>query len=337
MMRKGLGALFSLLALLAAGVAIVLVLDRLQLRPRTDDGYLAADVVHMAPDVSGRIVRLDVQNNRYVRAGDELFAIDPEPFKYSYDAAAARLASLHAQYDIETRQVASQNSRAAAAAKTVQSNAAERVLARSTLSRLEPLGAQGFVSREQVDQARTALRTASAGLAASRSEADAAQQAVTDTQPLLAQIKQAEAELATAGRNLRLTVVRAPCDGQITALEVAAGEYASEGRAVFTIIDTDRWYAIGNFRETNLSGLRPGQPATVWVLGFGAQVVTGHVDGLNGGVVPDEGSVAGGLPSVPRSLEWVRIAQRFPVRILLDHPPPPLMRIGATASIMIDR
>ncbi len=336
-MRRGLGVLISLLALLSAAIAIVLVINRLELRPRTDDGYLAADLVHMAPDVSGRIVRLDVENNRHVRAGDELFVIDPEPFRYARDAASARLASLRAQYDIDTRQVASENARAAAAAATVQSEAATLALARSTLSRLEPLGGQGFVTREQVDQARTNVRTGVAGLASSRADALAALQAVTDTAPLLAQIKEAEADLATAARNLRLTVVRAPCDGQITGLGVAAGEYATTGQPVFTIIDTDRWYAIGNFRETNLAGLHPGQHATVWVLGFGARAVSGHVDSLNGGVVPDEGSVSNGLPDVPRSLEWVRIAQRFPVRILLDNPPPALMRIGATASIMIDR
>ncbi len=336
-MRKGFGVLVSLLALLAAAVAVVLVVNRLELRPRTDDGYLTADIVHLAPDVSGRIIRLDVANNRTVRTGDELFAIDPEPFRYARDAASAKLVSLQAQLEIQTRQVASENDRAAAARTVVQSNAATLALARSTLGRLAPLGGQGFVTHEQVDQARTNVQTAVAGLASSRSEAEAAQQAVTDTAPLLAEIKEAEADLASAERNLRLTVVRAPCDGQITALGIAAGEYATTGQPVFTIIDTDHWFAVGNFRETNLAGLRPGQRATVWVLGFGAQAVSGHVDSLNGGVVPDEGAVSNGLPDVPRSLEWVRIAQRFPVRVLLDHPPPDLMRIGATASIMIDR
>ncbi|MBE7211861.1 MAG: HlyD family efflux transporter periplasmic adaptor subunit [Gluconacetobacter diazotrophicus] len=337
-MRRGLGVLLSLIALLAAAVAVVLVVNRLEFRPRTNDGYLAADIVHMAPEVSGRIVKLDVQNNRYVSRGDELFVIDPEPFQYAYDAASARLASLRAQLDIDTRQVASQNARAAAAKSNTRASAAQLSLAQTTLNRLEPLGAQGFVTREQVDQARTAVRTANAGLSSSENDTVAAQQAVTDTKPLQADIKQAEAQLATAARNLRLTVVRAPCDGQITALNIARGEFATEGKPVFTIIDTDRWYAIGNFRETNLSGIHPGQHATVWVLGFGATAVSGHVDSLNGGVVPDEGTVGGdGLPDVPRSLEWVRIAQRFPVRILLDNPPPALMRIGATASIMIDR
>ena len=336
-MRKGLGVLVSLLALLAAAIAVVLVVNRLEQRPRTDDGYITADIVHLAPDVGGRIIRLDVANNRMVRTGDELFVIDPEPFRYARDAASARLDSLRAQLAIQTRQIASQNARAAAAGTAVQSNAATLALARSTLTRLAPLGGQGFVTREQVDQARTSVQTATAALASSRSEAEAAREAVTDTAPLLAQIREAAADLDTAERNLRLTVVRAPCDGQITALGITAGEYATTGQPVFTIIDTDRWYAVANFRETNLAGLRPGQPATVWVLGFRAQAVAGHVDSLGGGVVPDEGAVSDGLPDVPRSLEWVRIAQRFPVRILLDAPPPALMRIGATASIMISR
>ena len=335
-MRKGLGVLLSLCVLLGLAVLVILTIDRLEHRPRTNDGYLAADIVHMAPEVSGRITQLPVANNRFVRRDDVLFVIDPEPFRYRRDAAVAKLRGLQAQLAIDTRQVASQGSKAAGASSSTQSAAAELALAQTTLRRLEPLGARGFVSAQSVDQARASLRSAQASYQSSLDQARSAQQAISGTAPLEQEIAGAEADLATAERDLRLTVVRAPCSGQITALTTAAGEYATAGAPVFTIIDTEHWYAIGNFRETNLAGLRPGQHATVYVLGWDA-ALPGHVDSIGGGVVPDEGSLSGGLPEVPRSLEWVRIAQRFPVRVLLDGPPPALMHIGATAAILIDR
>ena len=118
---------------------------------------------------------------------------------------------------------------------------------------------------------------------------------------------------------------------------ITEGEYAAVGKPVFTIINTERWFAIANFRETNLGGLQVGQAATIYMVGFDNQVVHGTIESFGGGVAPDEGSDFGGLPHVPRTLSWVRIAQRFPVRIVLRDPPPPLMRIGATAIVVVDR
>jgi membrane fusion protein, multidrug efflux system len=146
-----------------------------------------------------------------------------------------------------------------------------------------------------------------------------------------------KAALGLAQRDLRLTIVRAPCDGRITALDTAAGEFATVGVPLFTIIDTEHWYAVGNFRETDLAGILPGQKALVYVMMAPDQPVNGTVESLGWGVEPDEGTTFGGLPNVPRSLNWVRIAQRFPVRILLQSPPMMLMRVGASASIVIDR
>ncbi len=335
--RKPIGVMISVAILIAVTILIVLAATRLDTRPRTNDAYLEADIVHMAPDVSGRITRLDVQDNQYVRRGDELFVIDQEPFRDHVAQAKAELQSVQAQLSVDIGQVASQVSKAKAAATTIKSASAQLALANTTVTRLSPLGARGYVTTEKVDEARTTARTAQVSLQTARDEARAAAEAVTSINSLEAQVAAAQAELALAERNLRLTVVRSPCDGQVTSLSVAAGEYATTGTAVFTIIDTERWWAVGNFRETDLSGLRPGLGATVFVLGFGGTAVRGVVDSIGGGVSPDEGGTSGGLPAVPRSLDWVLIAQRFPVRVLLGRPPAPLMRIGATVVVLIDR
>ncbi len=335
--RKALGVLVSLLALAGVLVTGVLATRRIDQRPRTDDAYLQADLVHMAPDVSGRIVELDVRDNQAVHKGDVLFRVDPDPYRMRADQARAAVRGLEAKLALTADEVAAQTSKADAAASGIDTAEAQRALATSTLARMEPLLGHGFVTAQQVDQARTARRTAQLGLQQARLQADEARQAITNTKPTEAELEGARATLALAERDLNKTVVRAPCDGRITALDIAAGEFAAAGHPLFTIIDTEHWYAIGNFRETDLAGIEPGQRATVYVMAQPRRPVPGKVDSLGWGVASDVSATFGGLPHVERTLNWVRIAARFPVRILLDAPPDDLMRYGATAVIVIEK
>src|SRR5215468_11974052 len=113
--RKALGVLVSLLALAGLVVTGVLATRRIDLRPRTDDAYLQADLVHLAPDVSGRIVELDVRDNQAVRKGDVLFRIDPDPYRMRVDQARATVQGLEAKLGLTADQVAAQTSKADAA------------------------------------------------------------------------------------------------------------------------------------------------------------------------------------------------------------------------------
>jgi membrane fusion protein, multidrug efflux system len=335
--RKGLGVLVSLAAFAAVILLAVLTIRRMDLRPRTDDAYLQADIVHLAPDVSGRIVELDVRDNQTVHRDQVLFRIDPVPFQLRVDQAQATVLSLAAKLSVTADQVAAQTSNADTANRGIASAEAQLKLASSTLARMEPLLPRGYVTAEQVDQARTAKRTAEIALQQARLQAQSAREGISSTKPVAEELEAAKATLALAERDLQKTVVRSPCDGQITALDIATGEFAITGKPLFTIIDTEHWYAVGNFRETDLTGIKPGQHALVYVMQAPQTPVKGVVDSLGGGVAPDEGATFLGLPHVPRSLNWVRIAQRFPVRILLNNPPEPLMRIGASVAIVIER
>src|SRR5262244_941510 len=335
--RKALGILVSLIALVGVVATVVLATRRIDQRPGTDDAYLQADLVHLAPDVSGRIVELNVRDNQKVHKGDVLFRIDPEPYQMRVDQARAAVQGLEAKLDLTNDQVAAQSSKADAAKRCIGSAEAQRSFASSTLGRMEPLLGRGFVTAQQVDQARTAQRTAQIALQQARLQADEARQAITNTKPIEAELEGARATLALAERDLNKTVVRAPCDGRITALDIAAGEFAVTGHTLFTIIDTEHWYAIGNFRETDLAGMEPGQRATVYVMAQPNRAVRGVVDSLGWGVASDVSATVGGLPHVERTLNWVRIAARFPVRILLDTPPDDLMRYGATAVVVIEK
>src|ERR1700758_212220 len=337
LVRKAMGVLVSVAAFAAAISLAALTIWRGDVRPRTDDAYLQADIVHMAPDVSGRIVELDVRDNQAVRKGDVLFRIDPDPYRMRADQARAAVQGLEAKLDLTADQVAAQTSKADAAARGIGSAEAQRALASSTLGRLQPLLGQGFVTAQQVDQLRTAQRTAQIALQQAQLQADEARQAITNTKPTEAELEGARATLALAERDLNKTVVRAPCDGRITALDIAAGEFAATGHPLFTVIDTEHWYAIGNFRETDLVGIEPGQRATVYVMAQRIRPVPGKVDSLGWGVASGVSATFGGLPHVESTLNWVRIAARFPVRILLEAPPAELMRYGATVVIVINK
>ena len=332
--RVWIGRLIAAASIIAAIVIGAYTLERLSQQPRTNDGYLFADRAGLAPDVSGRIVSLNVRDNHRVSKGDLLLQIDPEPFELHLRQARAQVAALQAQIDLTTRQVASQTSGADAATTQIGRARAQLALASDTLARLEPMLGKGYVTQQQVDEARTSKRTAEVSLAAVIQQADQARQAIGDTFSLQAQLAGAEAAVALAERDVRNAALRAPFDGLIVGLEIAEGEYAVTGHPLFTLIKTDKWYAVGDFRETELPEIRIGDPATVWLMGEHKRALTGHVESLGWGVRPDNAG-GPGLPPVERTLNWVIVAQRFPVRILLDDPPPDVMRIGATVSIVV--
>ncbi len=334
-MKKRIGRLFAGATVLLLVATAVLVALRLDSRPRTDEAFIEADVIHLAPEVSGRITALPVRNNQKVQAGDVLFVIDPEPFELKKNAATAQSRALEARIDDALSQVASQVSKADAATTGIGNARAQLAQASSTLARLEPLLGKGFVTAEQVDQARTARDKARIALDESIQQAQAARQAVSSVRPLEEQLAASRASEALAQRDLEKSVVRAPFNGKIIGLNVAVGEYASTGHPIFTLIDTGRWYAVANFRETEIFGMAPGTAATVYLMADPKRALTGHVDSVGWGVTPDDASLVNGIPRVVKTLDWVKLAQRFPVRILLDHPPEETMRIGASAVVVV--
>jgi multidrug efflux system membrane fusion protein len=329
-----LGRLIAVLAVVAALALAgwtVYVLDR---RPRTHDAHLFAYSAGMAPDVSGRIVALHVTNNQRVKRGDPLVDIDPEPFELRVRQARAQVAALKAQIGLTGRQVASQKSGADAAATQINHARAQLELAQDTLQRLEPLLGKGYVTKQQVDEARTNERNAAVALTATTQQAHQARQAVGDTDSLIAQLAGAEAAQALAERDLRLATMRAPYDGLVVGLQIAEGAYAAIGQPLFTLIKSNQWYAIADFRETEVPHIGVGDPATVWVMGSDDQPIRGHVESLGAGVQPEDGG-GPGLPAVGRTINWVVVAQRFPAWVRLEDPPPQLMRIGATVSVRV--
>lgn len=325
-----------LLALLAL-VVLIFVIWRVDSKPATDDAYVSADTIDVVPEVSGRIVELAVVDNQRVKQGDLLFRIDPRPYEASLAKAEASLAALDKQIMLTQRSVDAQKFAASSVEATVAKARAAAKQASDTLKRTEPLLAQGFVSAEDVDRARTAQRASEADLNAVLLQAQQAASAVSGVDALVAQRVAVEADIALTKLHLEMATVRAPFDGRVVSLKTSIGQFASAMKPIFTLIDTRRWYVIANFRETELKNIHAGTPATLRLMSDSGKTFSGKVDSIGFGVLPDDGGIVlGGLPRVSRSINWVRVAQRFPVKIMVDKPDAGLFRIGASAVASLE-
>jgi multidrug efflux system membrane fusion protein len=328
------GKVIAAASIIIALVLCVLVVFALDRRPRTHDARLFAFSAAMASEINGRIVRVYVANDQPVTRGSPLILIDPAPYEMQLRQARAQVAALKAQIGLTGRQVESQNSGALAADSQVQRAVEQLKYAQDTRQRLEPLVSPGFVTQQQLDEARTNESSALAALHAITKDAKQAHQAVGDTLSLEAQLEGAEATEALAARNLDLTTLRAPFDGVVVGLQIAEGTFATSGRPLFSLIKSDAWYAIADFRETELPRIAVGDQATVWTMADSGRAIGGRVESLGSGVQSTDQD-GPGLPQVGRDLDWVVVAQRFPVWVHLDHPPPEAMHVGMTASVKV--
>ena len=244
---------------------------------------------------------------------------------------------------------------------------AEWTYADDNLHRIEPLLVKQFVTVDQVDRARTSqialaqglkqaesrLLLAKAGLQSAlaqeqRSKAmvrqsiaghEQAQHAVTTLEALVNQRGARASAIETARYNLNNCRVYAPFNARVTNLTISQGAYAHVGQQIFTLIDARTWWAIGNFREGQLSHIAPGMHADVYVLSQPNRRFSGVVDSIGFGVTPDADVVGRleptGLPDVTRNLSWVHLASRFPVRVRIENAPPDLLRVSESAVVAI--
>jgi membrane fusion protein, multidrug efflux system len=332
------------LLILALGLAIPILAIVLSLaawnfnerHPRTDDAVARANLIGIAPRVSGPIIKVNVRDNQSVRSGDLLFAIDPADFQLAVDRAQAALAALDQQIEIAKSQDAQLKFQVKAADAAVQQATVMRDQDADTLRRLEPLLPKNFATQDQVNQARTKVAAADAELAQANEKLNQARVAVSSLATLQAQRPGAVATLGTAQLELSYTRIYAPFDGQVIGLNISEGAYAHAGVEVFAFLDSRKWYVLANFRERELQNISPGMKAEIYLLSNPDRRFQGTVQGISPAVQSQEDNVEiKGLPFVKRDLNWVRIAQRFPVRIEIEDPDPAVFRMGTTAVTTI--
>ncbi|HBK4617365.1 TPA: HlyD family secretion protein [Klebsiella michiganensis] len=294
---KKLKYLSTLLVAALAIIAAWLVWNYNTQSPWTRDGKVRAEQVGVTPQVSGSILQLNVRDNQLVKAGDVLFRIDDTPYKIALLNARAQLAKAKAEV---------------ARAQAEQKKAASDASRRRHLS-------QNFISAEDLENANTALNTATTNLEAAK-----------------AVVGVAQATLDHAQWQLTQTEIKAPVDGWVTNLSTRVGDYAAVGHPVFALVDSRSFYVVGYFEETKLRNIRPGDSAQI-ILYSSKQKLQGHVSSIGRAIV-DQSVESGGdlVANIKPNIPWVRLAQRVPVRIEFDHLPPDTILVsGTTCTVAI--
>lgn len=263
-------------------IALKYLWERYEIDPWTRDGRIRADVVQIAPDVSGLVTDVFIHDNQTVRKGQPLFVIDLPRFQLAMRQAEAALASQQALVDEATLED----------------------------TRNHKLG--NLVSTEILQQGAAKLAQAQAALA------------------------QASVARDIAKLNLDRTTVVASVNGVLTNVELRPGDYATAGRPVFALIDSDSLHIDGYFEETKLPRIHVGDRVSVLIMGE-PKLLYGHVQSIAGGIEDRErGPSANLLPNVSPTFNWVRLAQRVPVRVVLDQPPADVQLIaGRTATVSV--
>jgi membrane fusion protein (multidrug efflux system) len=318
----------------------------------TDDAFIDGNIVQLAPQVAGLVAELRIDDNQVVRKGDLLLAIDPRDFEAQVAAAKAALDMAMAQREaaaaslalIKVSSGASLNEATSAVEQAghavevskaqVAANRAAAARAAADLARDEELIRAGNVSRQRLDQSRADAQTTRAQMLAAESsvavsealaqqaearleDARSAPQKIAVAEAQLrngdAQIAQAQANLHQAEINLAYTKIFAPQDGRITRKAVQLGDLVQKNQVIASLVAGMPWVS-ANFKETQLTRVRPGQPVEIKVDAYPGQSYHGHVDSVQQGT----GARFSLLPPENATGNFVKVVQRVPVKIVFD-------------------
>jgi len=297
----------------------------------TDDAYVEAGRVDVSANISGRVISIAVHDNALVRKGDVLFTFDERPWRIKEEAAEARLAAARLQV-------------AGLKATYLQRKADEKAAAdtllyeQKELKRQQSLAAEGISSARQLDEQRHALDAAQQGLTAAKQQTAQAfadlggePDAPIDSHP---QVQEAKAALDDAQLNLSYTTVKAPIDGVVSKVEqLQVGDYVNAAQPLFALVSQNNMWVEANFKETDLTYMRPGQEASFVVDAFPGAEFKGKVESTS----PGTGSSFSLLPPENSSGNWVKVVQRVPVRISIEgeHADLPLAA-GMSVNVEVD-
>ncbi|WP_191923677.1 multidrug efflux MFS transporter periplasmic adaptor subunit EmrA [Pantoea agglomerans] len=319
-------ALIFVLIGIAWGVYWFLVLRHFQ---ETDDAYVAGNQVQVMAQVSGSVNKVWFEDTDFVKKGDVLVSLDKTDAEQAFEKAQTALATSVRQ----THQLMI-NGKQYQASITLQQTALAQ--AQADLKRREPLGAANLIGREELQHARDAVATAKAQLDVAIQQYNANQAMILNTslenQPA---VQQSATELRDAWLALQRTEIRSPMDGFVSRRSVQVGSQISTSTPLLAVVPATNLWVDANFKETQLAGVRIGQPVTVVADIYGDEVVyQGKVAGLDMGT----GSAFSLLPAQNATGNWIKVVQRLPVRIELNqediarHP----LRIGLSTLVKID-
>ena len=316
-----------ILLVIAALVAYYVLSDRYT--PFTTDAYVQAYVIQVAPRVEGQVVRVYVQENQAVSKGELLFEIDARPFEH-------RTALLEAKRVEAVQQVAQLETDLSFAKADEARLVAEESYAQTVHEQEKEIYKQEATTDRKYVEAVQKYKAAQAARQQGEAQVRKAEQALAarigEEHALVAEV---EAQLAEARLNLEWTRIYAPANGYVTNVQLREGSYVHVGAPVLTCIDGDQWWVVTNFRENSLENIRPGQRVGLTFNTYPGRIFPGVVESVGWGVDQGQGAPSGSLPAIPEPQNWIRLAQRFQVRITPQLPPGHPLRVGATASVAV--
>jgi membrane fusion protein, multidrug efflux system len=305
----------------------------------TDDAFTDGRAITIAPQVAGEVVSLDVDDNQFVKQGQALIHIDPRQYKNSRDQAEGVLATAKAQYAGQqlAAEIAKKNFPALLEQAKAQLESAKASFTKAQADYDRQISLQRPATTQQdVDQAATALWQAEAQV--KLAEAQVKQnspvpqqigQTEAQVRQLKGQIEQAQAQLNQAELNLSWAIVTAPQDGWVTRRNVEKGNYVIAGQQIMSIVTPAVWVT-ANFKETQLTYMRPGQPVRIRIDAYPSLDVRGHVDSIQHG----SGSKFTAFPPENATGNFVKIVQRVPVKIIIDSGIPPNVTMPLGISVV---
>lgn len=326
--------------------------------PWTRNGMVRANVVQITPRVSGQIVELPIKDNQLVKAGDLLFEIDRRTFVAERDRTAAGLARTRDEIKALEKQVKAAKaslkqfeSRITQVEIAIKARLANVTEARATYERTEKMVPEGAASLQRLDDTRAAFDVARARVEEAEQRMVEAMAAKIQAQADLAKaeadlgvsgeqnarLQEAKAIKETAELDLEFTRVTAPVDGYVTNLNLRTGDQAVTDKPVLALVDVNSFWIHGYFRETVIGKIRPGDRAIVTLMSYPHTPLEGHVDSIGRGIAQEDGSTGFQLlPNIRPTFEWIRLAQRVPVRIHLANVPENVeLIVGTTASVLV--
>ncbi|WP_263223853.1 HlyD family secretion protein [Pseudomonas alabamensis] len=304
----------------------------------TNDAYVVADYTVVAPKVAGFIEQVLVDDNQQVKAGQLLATLDARDYQAALDAAEAQRLVARAQSVDARATLERQQALIAQADAALKAAKAETAFATQEVGRYGRLAEQGAgtvqnaqQARSRVDQARARQANAEAALLATRKQVDVLQAQVASAD---GQLKRAEAGVEQARLALSYTRITAPVDGMVGERALRVGAYVNPGARLLSVVPLHQAYVVGNFQETQLTHVQPGQPVTLRVDTFGDAVLQGHVQSI----APATGVTFAAVKPDNATGNFTKVVQRIPVKIVFDDGQPLLarLRVGMSVEATID-